>query len=100
MSLLLLAAFGAAEILTVQHSEFDYVFVHGLSGWGSYDRTYKIMPYWGMFGGDLIRHLNRQGYSCYAASVSPEGSAWDRACELYAQLTGSVTDYGKEHSER
>ena len=54
MSLLLLAAFGAAEILTVQHSEFDYVFVHGLSGWGSYDRTYKIMPYWGMFGGDLL----------------------------------------------
>ena len=28
--LLLLAAFGAAEIRTVQHSEFDYVFVHGL----------------------------------------------------------------------
>ena len=100
MILLLLAAFGAAEIRTVRHSEFDYVFVHGLSGWGSYDSTNKIMPYWGMFGGDLIRHLNRQGYSCYAASVSPEGSAWDRACELYAQLTGSVTDYGKEHSER
>ena len=30
MILLLLAAFGAAEIRTVQHSEFDYVFVHGL----------------------------------------------------------------------
>ena len=53
-----------------------------------------------MFGGDLIGYLNGQGFSCYAASVSPEGSAWDRACELYAQLAGSVVDYGKAHSER
>jgi len=27
-------------------------------------------------------------------------SAWDRACELYAQLTGNVVDYGKVHSEK
>ncbi len=78
----------------------EYVFVHGLSGWGSYDKTYKRMPYWGMFGGDLMKYLRRQGFSCCAASVAPEGSAWDRACELYAQLTGTVTDYGKAHSER
>ncbi|MCR5136165.1 MAG: hypothetical protein K6C12_03575 [Oscillospiraceae bacterium] len=78
----------------------DYIFVHGLSGWGSYDDAYRLIPYWGMLGGDLIRYLRRKGFSCYAASVSPEGSAWDRACELYAQLTGTVTDYGKEHSTR
>ena len=53
-----------------------------------------------MFGGDLMKYLRRQGFSCYAASVSPEGSAWDRACELYAQLTGTMTDYGKAHSGR
>ena len=53
-----------------------------------------------MFGGDLIEYLNGQGFSCYAASVAPEGSAWDRACELYAQLAGTVVDYGKAHSER
>ena len=39
-----------------------YVFVHGLSGWGSYDETYKRMPYWGMRGGDLISYLNEQGF--------------------------------------
>ena len=39
-----------------------YVFVHGLSGWGSYDETYKRMPYWGMRGGDLISFLNEQGF--------------------------------------
>ncbi|MDD7534311.1 MAG: hypothetical protein SPK18_10350 [Treponema sp.] len=26
--------------------------------------------------------------------------AWDKACELYAQLTGLVTDYGVEHFAR
>lgn len=81
-------------------SDAAYIFVHGLSGWGSYDKTYKRMPYWGMFGGDLMKYLRGQGFSCWAASVSPEGSAWDRACELYAQLTGTVTDYGKAHSQR
>lgn len=40
------------------------------------------------------------GYDCYEPSVAPSGSAWDRACELYAQLAGTVVDYGKEHSER
>ena len=80
--------------------ELKYIFVHGLSGWGSYDKSYKYMPYWGMRGGDLIAYLNKLGFPSYAASVSPKGSAWDRACELYAQLAGTVTDYGKEHSER
>lgn len=89
---------GSAEI--PERAELDYIFVHGLSGWGSYDKAYKFMPYWGMSGGDLMKYLRGQGYSSYAASVDPIGSAWDRACELYAQLTGTVVDYGKEHSER
>ncbi|MCM1115350.1 MAG: hypothetical protein NC397_07635 [Clostridium sp.] len=82
------------------NTNYKYVFVHGLSGWGSYDSTNKFLKYWGMFGGDLLKYLDEQGFDCYAASVDPQGSAWDRACELYAQLTGTVVDYGKEHSER
>ena len=77
-----------------------YVFVHGLSGWGSYDDTYRRMPYWGMRGGDLMVFLRGKGFSCYSASVSPTGSAWDRACELYAQLAGTRTDYGAVHSRQ
>ncbi|MBQ8159674.1 MAG: hypothetical protein IJ083_02890 [Clostridia bacterium] len=80
--------------------KLTYIFVHGLSGWGSYDKTYARMPYWGMRGGDLIASLRSKGYDCYAASVAPTGSAWDRACELYAQLAGTRVDYGKAHSER
>ena len=82
------------------NTNYKYVFVHGLSGWGSYDAVYKLMPYWGMFGGDLMKYLGDKGFDCYAASVAPTGSAWDRACELYAQLTGTVVDYGKAHSEK
>lgn len=83
-----------------RNTNYKYVFVHGLSGWGSYDSTNKFLKYWGMFNGDLLKYLDEQGFDCYAASVDPQGSAWDRACELYAQLTGTVVDYGKEHSER
>lgn len=81
-------------------TDYDYVYVHGLSGWGSYDFQNNFLPYWGMFGGDMIKNLNALGYKCHAASVDPDGSAWDRACELYAQLTGTKTDYGKAHSEK
>ena len=101
----LLSAFGISTDKTkVDTSEwntnYSYIFVHGLMGWGEYDFTYDLMPYWGMFGGDLMDYLENNGFDCYAASVAPSDSAWDRACELYAQLTGTKTDYGKAHSEK
>ncbi len=79
--------------------KLKYVFIHGTAGWGSYDKRYEKMPYWGMRGGDLISFLNEKGFESYAASVSPFGSAWDRACELYAQLYGRKVDYGNCHSK-
>ncbi len=81
-------------------SDLKFVFVHGLSGWGHYDAINNVMPYWGLSGGSITKYLRRQGYDCYEPSVAPSGSAWDRACELYAQLNGTVVDYGKAHSER
>lgn len=81
-------------------TDLKFVFVHGLSGWGSYDLIDKAVPYWGFFGGNVIKFLNENGYDCYGASVDPYGSAWDRACELYAQLAGKVVDYGAEHCSR
>lgn len=96
--------FGASgDLLKADSSKwqtnYTYVFVHGLSGWGSYDAVNALMPYWGMFGGDLMEYLNDKGFECRSASVAPSSSAWDRACELYAQLAGTVVDYGKAHSE-
>ena len=43
-------------------------------------------------------YLTGKGYESYAASVGPLSSAWDRACELYAQLTGTTVDYGAAHA--
>ena len=90
-----------AEVETPEDgTQYAFVFVHGLSGWGEYDFYYKVFPYWGVLGGDLMTYLRARGVDAHGASVSPTASAWDRACELYAQLTGTVTDYGKAHSER
>lgn len=67
------------------NTNYSYVFVHGLMGWGSYDFYYDLFPYWGTFGGNLLNKLNDKGFDCYAATVSGTASAWDRTCELYAQ---------------
>ncbi len=39
-------------------TRLKYIFVHGLSGWGSYDEKYQKTPYWGMHSGD---HMWPQG---------------------------------------
>lgn len=89
-------------------NEYPFVFVHGMGGWGAYE-TNAPMPYWGgmNFEGlkmstddtNIVDILNSYGIETYEASVGPFSSAWDRACELYAQLTGTVTDYGEAHSK-
>ena len=84
----------------MQTKRYPYIFVPGMSGWGDTSSLSKIFPYWGFFGYGILSDLRRRGYEAYAASVSPLGSAWDRACELYAQLVGGTVDYGKAHSER
>ena len=89
----------AAAANTQARSDDPVVFVHGLMGWGQRDKINRIMPYWGMTTGSLTDYLSSQGYETYAASVGPISSAWDRACELYAQLVGARTDYGVKHSQ-
>ena len=81
-------------------SELTFVFCHGLAGWGEYDKKNEKMPYWGRRTGDLVKEFRSGGYCCYAASVSPTGSAWDRACELYAQLAGVRTDSFLERRDK
>ena len=81
-----------------QKNKYPFVFVHGLNGWGASEGVNGILPYWGATCGDLTEFLGAYGYECYSASVGPVSSAWDRACELYAQLYGTKVDYGKVHS--
>lgn len=85
----------AAADQTCPSSKDDpVVFVHGLMGWGQRAGINAMLPYWGMTTGSLTSYLNSLGYETYSATVGPISSAWDRACELYAQLTGTTVDYG------
>ena len=79
-------------------SHITYVLCHGLNGWGQYDEQYEKKPYWGGASGDVAARWRAQGVDAFAASVAPQGSAWDRACELYAQIAGTKTDYGQAHA--
>ncbi len=89
----------AAEDSWKPKNEEPFIFVHGLNGWGGAEGINGIVPYWGATTGDLMSYLQSEGYECYSASVGPLSSAWDRACELYAQLVGSRVDYGEAHSK-
>ncbi len=77
---------------------YPYVLVHGMGGWGESAGINSISPYWGSFTGSLSQYLRGEGHIVYEATVGPFSSCWDRACELYAQLTGTRVDYGAAHS--
>lgn len=105
-------AFAAEDNLStwadLTENSYPFIFVHGMGGWGAYEEN-APMPYWGglNFDGlvmstddtDFVEILNSYGIETYEASVGPFSSAWDRTCELYAQLTGTVVDYGEAHSK-
>lgn len=79
--------------------KYPYVLVHGLGGWGEGEGINETIQYWGAGACDLKTELTDMGYEVYMPSVGPISSAWDRACELYAQLTGTTVDYGEVHSK-
>jgi len=77
------------------------ILVTGLGGFGENVGAHRAVPYFGTLTGlDFARELERRGYETYVADIGPMSSEWDRACELYAQLTGARVDYGAAHSER
>ena len=79
--------------------KYTYVLVHGLGGWGENSEMGKTANYWGATTGSLAEYLRGKGYDVRVPTVGPYSSTWDRACELYAQLTGTRVDYGEAHSK-
>ncbi len=77
-----------------------FAFCHGMLGFGEDELVNKVMPYFGGAAGSITKRLKKQGYEACAPSFSSLGSAWDRACEVYASLTGTRVDYGKAHSKK
>lgn len=80
--------------------KYPVVFIHGMFGWGEGEGINSVVPYWGATTGDLVEWLNDNGCRSYSVSVGPMSSAWDQACEIYAQLTGTRVDYGEAHAKQ
>lgn len=79
-------------------NNYPIVLVHGNAGWGRDEKAGFL--YWGG-NVDLESELDARGYDVRTAVVAPFSSNWDRACELYAYITGADRiDYGKAHSEK
>ncbi len=71
-------------------NNFPVILVHGMFGFGPHELG--DFNYWGS-AFKVPSPLER-----FEASVGPISSAFDRACELAAQIKGAVVDYGAEHS--
>lgn len=81
-------------------AEIPSILIHGYSGWGQYDERYEETPYWGLTLTDFRKMFERWDMDVYMPSVGPHSSAWDRACEVYAEITGTRVDYGAAHSAK
>ncbi|KAK4473916.1 hypothetical protein MN116_003241 [Schistosoma mekongi] len=67
------------------------IFVPGLPGWGLTD------GYWESAFDNSILPAN---LCVLTVKPSPIASHHDRACEIFAEITGTLVDYGIEHSQR
>ncbi|MGC6768627.1 esterase/lipase family protein [Enterococcus sp. LJL51] len=76
-----------------------HVFVHGLVGFGPDELKPFPITYWGGFS-NILGDLNAKGYTSLEAIVSPFGSNWDRAVELYYYIKGGTVDYGAAHAQK
>ena len=89
----------SAKLVNAEDSnKYPVILVHGNAGWGREEKAGFL--YWGG-NVDLEAELQNKGYDVRTAVVAPFSSNWDRACELYAYITGADRiDYGKAHSQK
>ena len=80
-----------------QQNNYPIILVNGFAGWGREEML--GVKYWGGVH-DIQEDLKRNGYTVHTAAVGPVSSNWDRACELYAQISGGTVDYGAVHAEK
>ncbi|KAI8805588.1 Alpha/Beta hydrolase protein [Cladochytrium replicatum] len=74
-------------------NNYPIVMVYGLLGWGE-PKLLGLFNQWGGIAGSLVKVLQDKGYTILQPSLAPASSNWERACEVYAHLTGTVVDYG------
>ncbi|KAJ3226385.1 hypothetical protein HDU81_007340 [Chytriomyces hyalinus] len=88
------------QLWNSQGNKHPTVFIHGLLGWGESRKLLGIINYWGGATQNLLDTLRGQGHVVFAPNVGALSSCWERACETFAQLTGTTTDYGVDRSTK
>lgn len=83
-----------------QKNRYPVLLLHGVFGFGQQQITSKVLPYFGLWNTDIRVMFEEMGVPCAAPSMGPFTSAWNRCCEVYAQLFGGTVDYGKAHAEK
>ena len=81
-------------------NEYPFIFVHGFNGYGDQGALSIVCPYYGTTTGDAPKLGRAMGFKTAAPDLAAFGTAWERACELYARIVGGRVDYGKVHAER
>ena len=101
LCLLFTLAVPAFAAVDNEKNDYPFIFVHGMLGWGEDSPSEKAINYWGFIGNtDAMDHLRANGNEVYFPNLGSLSSNWDRACELYAQLTGTRVDYGAAHAAK
>ncbi|KAK9250182.1 Alpha/Beta hydrolase protein [Lipomyces tetrasporus] len=73
------------------------VLVPGFSGWGS--PLFGAVNYWGGVE-NIPQRLVERGYTVIVTPIGPVSTNWERACELYRQLTfGKFSSFNPSTSE-
>ncbi|MGW7809295.1 lipase-like domain-containing protein [Staphylococcus xylosus] len=84
----------------VKKNKYPIILAHGFSGYPDESKPAVLPPYWGGNKVDLDKELNKQGYDVREGGMSPFGSNYDRALELYYYIKGGTVDYGAYHSKK
>ncbi len=71
-------------------NKYPVVLLHGMFGFGQQQITNDVLPYFGLWTTDVRKMFIDMGVPCVAPSMGPFTSAWNRACEIYAQLFGGT----------
>ncbi|KAJ3230483.1 hypothetical protein HDU81_004472 [Chytriomyces hyalinus] len=83
-----------------QGSQYPTVFLHGILGWGEEKPLLGHINYFGGLSQNILETLRHEGHTVVAPSMGPLSSNWERACEAFAQIVGTKTDYGLARSAR
>ena len=67
--------FSSAQGNRAENTDYPFILVHGLGGWGQYDAITESYPYWGAGAGmsegdgNFVEFLGENGYEACAVSV-------------------------------